>query len=99
MLGIAPVSRVSSARRALPAPATRSTYRDGSSPAVEAADPLSGPHAPTQGAYAPFLAQHLANDNVSPVARIAANDGAIAYLFARDRIDDLPVGFLISKSA
>jgi len=48
-----------------------------------------------RGDYAPFLAQSFANDN-RPFASSA--QGSIAYLIARDRMTDLPIGFLIAKA-
>ena len=100
MLSIAPVSRISGPRRVLPSPDARTTTGTGRdiTPSA-AADPLQGPHAATTGTYAPFVAQAFANDNVSAASRIAANSAAITYLLTRDRLADLPVGFLISKSA
>ncbi|MDR3372180.1 MAG: hypothetical protein P4L98_00485 [Ancalomicrobiaceae bacterium] len=100
MLSIAPVSRISGPRRVLPSPdarTTASTNRE--TTASAAAGALSGPHAPTFGAHTPFLAQDFANDNLSAANRLAANSAAVTYLLARDRLADLPVGFLISKIA
>jgi hypothetical protein len=58
----------------------------------------SGPRterATHQGDYAPFVTQTFANDN----ATASASQGAIAYLVTRYRMTDLPIGFLIAKSA
>jgi hypothetical protein len=46
--------------------------------------------------HALFAAQTFNNDNHASTSPV---QGAIAYLVARDRMTDLPIGFLITKSA
>ncbi len=65
-------------------------------PAAAAADWHSRATAP--GDYAPFLVQSIANDNGLLGDAAPAGQGAIAYLIARDRGRDLPVGFLLARS-
>jgi hypothetical protein len=50
---------------------------------------------PQTGDFTPFFAQMFADEATSA----SSVQGAVAYLVARDRMTDLPVGFLISKAA
>ena len=47
------------------------------------------------GDDAAFIAQAIANDNTHAVSTA---DGAIAYRASRDRLTNLPVGFLIARA-
>jgi hypothetical protein len=49
---------------------------------------------PQTGDYTPFFAQMASHDDAST----SSAQGAVAYLVARDRMRDLPVGFLIAKA-
>ena len=69
----------------------------GTAVAAAYADTARAARAAVMGAYAPFVVQAIANDNVDvePVSQI---QGTIAYIIARDRVADLPVGFLVARA-